>query len=100
MHTTRGVFSPFRDSTIGVKPTRRNCWPAKTWHVILATSGMIDLLLILLAFVLGYLIFVSTAYFLAKWMLTKIENDEDFAFPKPNERQIHRTLKNGRYLAK
>jgi hypothetical protein len=74
--------------------------PEKSWHAILPGSGMItDLLTILLAFVLGYGIFISTTYLLAKWMLPKIEDDEEFAFPASNERHI-RTAKDGRYLVK
>ena len=73
----------------------------KSWHAILPCSGMIiDLFIVLLALVLGYVLFMSSAYLLAKWILPKIEDDQNFAYPESNERQIRRTVKDGRYLAK
>jgi hypothetical protein len=61
---------------------------------------IIDLLIVLLALVLGYLLFISSAYLLAKWMLPRIEDDKDFAYPESSERQVRQTVKDGRYLAK
>ena len=43
---------------------------------------ILDLLIILFALVLGYAIFMSSMYLLAKWMLPKIEDDHDFAYPE------------------
>jgi len=55
----------------------------KRWHAFLPCSVMIlDLLIILFALVLGYAIFMSSMYLLAKWMLPKIEDDHDFAYPE------------------
>ena len=68
----------------------------KSWHAILPCSVMIlDLLLFLLALVLGYAIFMSSAYLLAKWMLPKIEDDHDFAYPESGERHVRQTVKHG-----
>jgi hypothetical protein len=53
---------------------------------------IIDILMILAMFVLGYAIFISSTYFLAKWMLPKIE-DEDFAFSESNETPIRHAVK-------
>jgi hypothetical protein len=68
----------------------------KSWHAILPCSVMIlDLLLFLLALVLGYAVFMSSAYLLAKWMLPKIEDDHDFAYPESGERHVRQTVKHG-----
>jgi hypothetical protein len=73
----------------------------KIWHVILQGSGMIqDLFIMLLALVLGYVVFMSSTYLLAKWMLPKIEDDTDFAYRESNERHVRQTMKDGQYLAK
>ncbi len=68
----------------------------KNWHAILPCSVMIlDLLLFLLALVLGYAVFMPSAYLLAKWMLPKIEDDHDFAYPESSERHVRQTANHG-----
>jgi len=72
----------------------------KRWHAFLPCSVMIlDLLIILFALVLGYAIFMSSMYLLAKWMLPKIEDDHDFTYRKSREGHVHQNMKNGRYVA-
>lgn len=62
---------------------------------------IIDLLIILAVFVLGYVIFITSTYLLAKWMLPKIgEEEEDFSFREANERTMSRMANQGRQLAK
>lgn len=51
-----------------------------------------DLLLFLLAFLLGFGLFMSAAFFLAKWMFPKIEDNEEVNY---DHSKIH-----NRYLPK
>ena len=44
-----------------------------------------DLLIISLALLLGYGIFIASAYFLVKLLLPKMDNAGDFAYSGPNE---------------
>jgi hypothetical protein len=55
--------------------------------------------MILAMFVLGYAIFLSSTYFLAKWMLPKIE-DEGFAFSESDETPIRQVVKLDRQSGK
>jgi hypothetical protein len=48
-----------------------------------------DLLLFLLAFVIGFGLFISSAYFLAKWMFPRLEGEDDFNFRNAARRNIH-----------
>jgi hypothetical protein len=70
----------------------------KSWHGIIPCSVMIlDLFIILMALVIGYGVFISSTYLLAKWMLPKIEDDHDFAYPESSERHGSQNVKDGRY---
>ena len=59
-----------------------------------------DLLLFLLAFMIGFGFFISSAYFLAKWMFPRLE--EDYDFRNATRRSIHmpRISKNNPYSFK
>lgn len=48
-----------------------------------------DLLLFLLAFVIGFGLFISSAYFLAKWMFPRLEIEDDYDFRNATRRSIH-----------
>ena len=64
----------------------------KGWHGILPSFCMIiDILTILLSLVLGYALFLSSAYFLAKWMLPRIEDESESAKSEPVRKQTRRT---------
>ena len=49
-----------------------------------------DLVLFFLAFTIGFGLFMSTAFFLAKWMFPKLEEGEDFDFRSNPKRGISR----------
>ena len=61
-----------------------------------------DLLLFLLAFMIGFGLFISSAYFLAKWMFPRLEKEEDYDFRTTTRRTIHmpRISKNNPYSFK
>ncbi len=58
-----------------------------------------DILITIFAFVLGYAIFMSSTYFLAKWMLPRIEDQDDLALSS-GEKGIHHTVRDGRYITR
>jgi hypothetical protein len=55
-----------------------------------------DLLLFLLAFIIGFGMFVSSAYFLAKLMFPRLEDEEsvDFGYPTAKRNYMPRINKN------
>jgi len=60
-----------------------------------------DLVLILFAFVVGFGLFMSAAYLLAKLIFPKLEDDEDFiAFTKSHKKYLPRITKHNPYSFK
>ena len=58
---------------------------------------MKDIISILLAFVLGYGLFISSIYFLAQWTF-KIKTENEITFSGPDQRLIRWTFKEGQRI--